>query len=667
MKANLQVTLHGAPAEAALNVRSLTMTDGLSRPFEIELELLSPDYDLDYAKLMGAGLGVHVERPDGRQRDFHGIVTHLDLAGSTERFAVYRATLRPWLWLLGQSFDDRIFQDQSVVDIVRDGVCRKRGFDDVDLQLTATYAKRPYCVQYGESDLDFVQRLLEEEGIRYWFRHQRDKHVLVLADSMQGHEPPKGAAVLEYRPHGAPEVDAQQGITRWQEQRDVVPGAVVVGSHNFMKPTKPRIQARANAPAKQQHAGLEQYAYGSGVREVADAESRARLVRESLQGAQRCFVGSGNVFELALGHRYTLTRHRRAALNQEYLLTGATHRLVSAEAELGSYERAPAFTLASDYNATTTAETWRPPRVTRKPSMRGPQTAIVRGPGHNELHTDKYGRVKLKFHWDREGSDDDKASCWVRVSQGSAGKGWGQMVLPRVGEEVIVDFLNGDPDQPIVTGRVYNAANMPPYALPEHRTRSTWKSHSTPSDDDEAYNELRFEDKVGHEEIYLHAERDFVRVVENNDSLRVGFDKKDDGSQTVAVWNSQTVEVGASGCKDGSQTVKVWKNRSTEIATGDDALTVKRGDSRVKIEAGSHTLEAQTSITFKVGPNSITIDQGGVTVKALQVKVEGQTSVQVEGLQVAVKAKTALDLSALLTNVDSKALLVMKGGLVQIN
>ena len=683
MNANSQVTLNSALPDADLKLRSLRMVDALSRPFEIELELVSPDFNLDFAKLLGTGMGVSITRPGGEVRHFHGLISHLEVVGASDRFAVYRASLRPWLWFLRQSVDSRIFQDKSVPAIVKTEVFKHRGFDAVDDQLTGTYAQRGYCVQYGESDFAFASRLLEDEGIYYYFRHEKSKHVLVLCDSAKAHRPAAQHDTIEYRPQSAPEIDTQQGMTEWRETRDVVPGVFAMSDYDFTK-TRSRVSGRSSAPAKQQHAEFEHYEFPGGVMEPSDVQACATLRREALQGAQHRFAGRGNAFGVGVGHSFKLTRHRRDSLNAEYLVTGATHDLVSNEVEHGSSAAGPSFKLASTFAATTTAQTFRPPRVTEKPVMRGPQTAVVRGRAASEIHTDKFGRVKVKFFWDRQGPNDDKASCWVRVSQGSAGKNFGQMALPRVGEEVIVDFLHGDPDQPIVTGRVYNAEQMPPYELPTHRSRSTFKTRSTPNGGEDNFNELRFEDKSGEEEIYLHAERDFVRVVENNDSLKVGFDKKQDGNQDITIYNNQTVEVGASGCADGSQTVKVWKDRKTTLHNGDDSLaitqgsrtvqiakddqlTLQSGSRTVKVEAGSHTIEAKVAITFKVGQNSITIDQSGITIKGLQIKVEGQTSVKIEGLQVGVQAKTALDLAGLCINVDSKALLSMKGALVKIN
>jgi type VI secretion system secreted protein VgrG len=677
MDANSSVVVKSALPDGTLMLRALRMTDALSRPYEIELELLAEGFDIATEDLVGRPLGVHVTRPDGSARDFHGLVASIEAAGATGRFSLWRAYLRPRLWFLGQAVNCRVFQHRSVPQIVKEDLLKPLGIDAVDERLTGTYPAREYCVQYGESDLDFVHRLLEEEGIWYRFRHEADKHVLVLCDSPQAHA--DGGSV-DYRPQGSTRIDAHEGLSAWHEAHEAVPAAVVLADHDFEKPAV-ALQGRSvqeTSPALD----MEQFEYAAGFMENAAGEARARVRLEGLQAARRRFHGTGNPFSLAAGCKFTLERHER--LGGAYVVIAASHELASQEFEHGALEDAPSFRLTSSFTAIPGATSWRPPRRTPRARMRGPQTAVVQGPAGQEVHVDTMGRVKIRFFWDRLGAHDDTASCWVRVAQAAAGRHFGHMAIPRVGEEVVVDFLDGDPDRPIVTGRVYNADQTVPLDLPGEKTRSTIRTRSTPGGGEENFNELRFEDKMGAEEVYFHAERDFLRVVENNDTLRVGFDKKDSGDQRIEIHNNQTVTVGESGCADGSRRLTVWKDRVATVKTGDDRLTleqgsrtttiaqddqltVQRGDRSVKVAAGKYALEAAQSITFKVGGNSITIDQQGITIKAAQVKIEGEAGVKVQGLQVKVEATTALDLAALCTKVDSQALLTMKGALVQIN
>lgn len=666
MKANTTAVISSPLGRDALKLRKFVMNDGLSRPFQIELEVVSEDFDLDFDKLLGAGMGVELTRPGNGKRHFHGLVSHISLAGHTARQAIYQISLRPWLWFLKHTSDCRIFQDKSVPEIVRQEVCKKKNFSDVENMLSGRYAKREYCVQYCESDFAFVSRLMEEEGIYYYFKHEQNKHTLVLCDSAKAHAAAQGYEKIAYRPQDKPANYHYEVLTEWRETREVVPGAHALASFDFEKPRQ-KLTGNSAAPAAHAQGALEVFDFPGGFKETDKGEALAQIRREQVQLPARRYLGAGNPQGVGVGNTFRLSAHRRDKLNREYLVVAAQTWLESNESEFGATKDAASYRYRSTLECIASDHRFGPPRVTPKARIRGPQTAIVVGPKSDEIHTDKYGRIKLKFHWDRHGSSDEKASCWVRVSQAAAGKGWGQVFIPRVGQEVVVGFIDGDPDCPLVTGQVYNADQMPPYELPKHQSRSTIKTHSTPGGSDANFNELRFEDKKGEEEIYLHAERDFNRVVENNDALKVGFEKKEQGNQTVDIYNNQTITVGASGCGEGSQTLTVWQDRKTTLRNGDDRLTLNKGDQSIKLDAGAQTVEAAKSITLKVGQNSITIDQSGITLKGIQIKIEGQAGVTVEGLKVAVTAETALDLSGLCASVDGNAALKMSAPIVKIN
>lgn len=667
MSANEAVVVTSPLGKGKLKLRSLSMSDALSRPFEIRLVLSSTDFDLDFDKLLGAGLGVELELSESSKRYFHGLVAHIELAGAAPRAAVYRASVRPWLWFLRHTSDCRIFQNKTVPEIIEQ-TFKDNGFSNFRKELTGSYVAREYCVQYCESDYDFVSRLMEDEGIYYYFKHEREKHTLVLCDSIKAHGKAPGYDKIAYRPQQESGRHQFEAITEWRETRDVTPGACALADYDFEKP-KAQLSARSAAPARHQHADMEVFDYPGSFSEVKRGEAYAKLRREALQVPTQRYLGQGNPRGAGVGHTFTLTNHPRASLNKEYLIVGAEHEVLSEEHEMGSTSELSSFSVLSQFHAVGCERPFRPARVAPRPLIRGLQTAIVVGPKGQEMHTDKYGRVKIKFPWDRHGKDDDTASCWVRVSQAWAGAKWGQFFLPRIGQEVIVDFLDGDPDRPIITGRVHNADHMPPYELPGNQTRSTIKTRSAPKGNDTSFNELRFEDKKGEEEIYFHAERDFNRVVENNDTLKVGFDKKADGNQTIDIFNDQQITIGNSQAKNGSQTVSIWNNRATTLQTGDDTLkisrgkrsatvmgddtvTVQSGNHSIKVQAGAQSTEALQSITLKVGQNSITIDQTGITIKAIQVKVD---------------ALTTLDLKGLLSTVSGNAMTTVKGAIVMVN
>jgi type VI secretion system secreted protein VgrG len=286
--------------------------------------------------------------------------------------------------------------------------------------------------------------------------------------------------------------------------------------------------------------------------------------------------------------------------------------------------------------------------LTPKPIVQGPQTAVVVGPSGEEIYTDKYGRVKVQFFWDRLGSKDEKSSCWIRVAEPLAGKNWGAVFTPRIGHEVVVEFLEGDPDRPLITGSVYNNDMMPPYALPDNKTQSVLKTRSSKGGGSDDFNELRIEDKKGSEEIYFHAQKDFNRVVENNDTLKVGSPQADDGSQTIEIYKDRTETV-----KTGNEKVTVAQgNRDVEISMGNESLAIKMGNQTTKLDLGASSLEAMQSITLKVGQNSITIDQMGVTIKGMMISIQGQIQTQVKGT---------------MTQINGDAMLQMQGGITMIN
>jgi type VI secretion system secreted protein VgrG len=358
---------------------------------------------------------------------------------------------------------------------------------------------------------------------------------------------------------------------------------------------------------------------------------------------------------LAAGHKFTLVTPPGDVLAKSlkaegaYVLTAVTHTLKGGS-DFQSGAPGP-FEYRVEFVCIPAALPFRPPRTTPRPRVAGTQTAVVVGPAGEEIFTDKYGRVKVQFQWDREGKKDADSSCWARVGSIWAGKQWGAIHIPRIGQEVIVDFLEGDPDQPIILGSVYNAEQMPPYKLPDNKTQSGLKSRSTLKGSPDNFNELRFEDKKGSEEVYFHAEKNFTRIVENNDTLKVGFEKKDQGDQTMEVFNNQKLTVGAGKAQaaDGSQTVSIYKDRTATIEMGNDSLTIKMGNQTTKLNLGKSETEALQSIELKVGQSSVKVDQTGVTIKGLMIQVEGQVMTQVKGLMTQVTADAILTAKGALT------------------
>lgn len=685
----------------AVLLETLDGTEALSEPFSFELGLLAPPGEVKFEALLGQPVTIRLDTtsdPAARvTRYVHGIVSRLAQGEEVREalgpvtFVRYRAEVVPKLWLLGRRARTRTFQQVSVPDIL------KKVFADLDTQfdLQGTYEKRDYCTQYRETDLAFASRLMEEEGIYYFFKHADGRHTLVVADAPSAHpDVPAPTALLYDTARGG--IRPEDRIVSWEKSQEVRSGKVTLWDHCFELPGKDlqaADPAQADVPVgKVSHklktavnGELELYDYPGGyaqrfdgvapggadrdddVQKIFQDNARTAKIRMQRETARAVLVrGAGGCRQMTAGHAFTLARHYDA--DGKYVLT-AVHHSASVEGEYTGGNPDSRYT--NRFECVPFGLPYRPPLRAPRPVIAGPQTAVVVGPDGEEIFTDKYGRVKVQFAWDRDGKKDPDSSCWVRVATAWAGKQWGAIHIPRIGQEVVVVYEEGDPDRPIAVGSVYNAEQMPPYDLPDHRTRSTLKTRSSLKGTEENFNELRFEDKKDEEEVYFHAEKDFNRVVENNDTLKVGFEKKDKGDRTVEVFNNHVVKVGAGEgeAADGSETLTVYKDRTATLKTGNetlavkmgnraatidmgnDSLIIKTGNQTTKLDLGKSTTEAMQSIELKVGGNSIKVDQSGVTIKGIMVKVEGTAMTQVK---------------APMTQVNGDGMLTLKGGITMI-
>ncbi|AEG02280.1 type VI secretion system Vgr family protein [Methylomonas methanica] len=630
--------------ETDLLLYRMTGTEHLSQLFEYELELLSEKSDIDLKALLGKSTTVKLFLPDGKHRSFHGVVTRISLYGMLGRLYYYRATLRPKPWLLSRTSNCRIFSELSVPDIVKK-LLAEHGYTDLENKLASSYNTREYCVQYRESDFNFISRLMEAEGIYYYFKHTDSQHTMVLCDDGSGHaQPPKQK--IRYLPPENQGRRKEEHIFEWRVSEEIQSGAYEHDDFDFEKP-KAELKATSNDPGGHEEDSKEVYDYPGNYIETADGDHYAKVRMQEMRAGFEYMSASGNTRSLAAGNKFDLIEFPRKDQNQEYIAVSTQVQLQNNGYE--SYGIADCLEpYQCLYTVISSKFNYRAPRISRIPIVQGVQTAIVVGKSGDEITTDKYGRVKVQFHWDREGKNDENSSCWVRVAQVWAGKNWGAIHIPRIGQEVIVDFLEGNPDRPIVTGRVYNADQMPPYDLDANKTQSGIKSRSSKDGSSDNFNEIRFEDKKGEEELYMHAEKNFTRVVENDDVHTIGFDKKDPGDQKVDIYNDRTVTLDQG---NDLLTVKMG-NRTAEIKQGNDEITVGMGNRTVKVDTGKITEEAMQSIELKVGQNSVKIDQTGVTIKGLMIKIEGQTTTDLKGLT---------------TTVSGDAMLTVKGGVVMIN
>jgi type VI secretion system secreted protein VgrG len=627
IQANREATVKTALADDVLLFAGMSGSEALGRLSEFRVRLLSLNDSLNIGDVLGKPMSVLLTTSeDGDVRHFNGIVTRFANTGWSGEFAAWEATVHPWLWLLTRASNCRIFQDLSVPDIVKQ-VCAAYG-GAATLSVTALsgdYPVLPYCVQYRETDFDFVCRLLEGAGIYFYFTHDADKHTMVLADSYSAHQPIAGYGALKFARAARKGEWAEESVSSWTSGGAIASSKYVLDDFDFEKAASSRsggLLTTSTIAAGFGQTSYEMFDYPGNYSVAGDGTALARGRIERLHGQCEQIAAATDARGLHPGGLFTLADHPRDDQNRDYLVTSAHYAVTGNDYASG----AGGFAFQCQVGAIGKEHPYRPLPTVPRPRVYGPQTAIVVGKAGEEIWTDKYGRIKVQFHWDRIGQEDEKSSCWVRVAQGWAGKNWGAMAVPRIGMEVVVSFLEGDPDRPLVTGCVYNSDTMPPYDLPANQTRSTVKSQS--SKGGEGFNELRFEDKKGAEEVFMHAERDFLRVVKNNDALKVGFETAAKGDQAIDIKNDQTLKVGHDQFEtiDGKQAVKVGTT--------------------IVIEAG-------TSIELKVGGSSIKIEAAKITIKAPEIEVAADANAKVK--------------AGAMMEIKSGAVMTIGGALVQIN
>jgi type VI secretion system secreted protein VgrG len=660
IQAHREVTVKTALADDVLLFASMSGSEQLGRLSEFRIRLLSADSSLKIADVLGKPMSVLLQtNEDGDQRHFNGIVTRFGCTGWSGEFASYEATVHPWLWLLTRASNCRIFQDKTVPDIVKE-VCNVYG-GVVALStasLSGEYPALPYCVQYRETDFNFVCRLLEGAGIYFYFTHDAHKHTMVLADSYSAHAPIAGYDGLKFARAARQGEWAEESVSSWCAGGEIASSKFVLNDFDFEKAassTSGGLLATGSIAAGFAQAEYEMFDYPGNYTVAADGNALARGRIETLHGQCERIDALTNARGLHPGGLFTLADHPRDDQNRDYLVTGAWYDITTNDY---ASDGGSGFNFQCRLAAIGKEHAYRPLHVTARPVVQGPQTAMVVGKAGEEIWTDKYGRIKVQFHWDRVGANDENSSCWVRVAQGWAGKGWGAMSVPRIGMEVVVSFLEGDPDRPLVTGCVYNSDAMPPYALPAEQTKSTVKSNS--SKGGEGFNELRFEDKKGAEEVFMHAERDFNRVVKNNDTLKVGFETADKGDQSIGIKNDQVLEVGNDQkitvthdqleTINNNQTVTIKVDQKLDVG-GNQTVGI---DGSQKVKAGTTiAIEAGTSIELKVGGSSIKIEAAKITIKSPEIEISADANAKV-------KAGAMMDLNA-------GGVMTIGGALVKIN
>ncbi|MGH7940361.1 MAG: type VI secretion system Vgr family protein [Limisphaerales bacterium] len=597
-----------------LLLRSFSISEQLGRLFQMEVELDSQDNSITFEDIIGTSATVRLTLPNGQTRYFNGVVSRFaqEQQGNVAR---YRTTLMPWLWLLTRTADCRIFQNQKVPDII-EAIFKEQGFDDYKLKLNASYDSREYCVQYRETDFNFVSRLMEEEGIYYFFDHQNGKHVMVLADSPSAHDPFPGYDTLNYLSGNAAKTEA---VADWIIGKEIQPGMYVMNDFNFTTPSAD-VTGNANITRTHQHANYEVFEYPGGFEKSSQGEAYAKLRIQELQAQYEILHAQTTVRGVATGFKFTLKGHPRSDQNRQYLVIGTSLRVTAGAYGSGDAAEGDFFSCA--LTAIPATQQFRALRATPKPQIHGPQTAIVTGPNNQEINTDQYGRVQVQFHWDRSGQQNSSqqsnqgTSCWIRVSQIWAGKQWGSLHIPRIGQEVIVEFLEGDPDHPIVTGSVYNASQMPPYTLPANQTQSGIRSRSTTGGGASNFNELHFEDKKGSEQIFIQAEKDLVINVKNDRNETIGQDRTEtvSGSHKETISNDRALTVSGKETKEVDSTLSLTV--SSDVTETFNAGHTEQTSKAYSLQADTVAITGQSKITLTVGSNSITIDSSGITISS---------------------------------------------------
>lgn len=648
-------------------VFAFTASERMSRPFDVRVTLVSKE-EINFDDVMNKEAVLAILGKADEHRYFHGIISEFVQGGKAGDFNFYRARLVPALWRLSLEQDCRIFQEKKVPEIVKEileegGVKSDRYL--VPKKLEDDYQPKTYCVQYRETDLHFISRLLEEEGIFYFFEHAKDKHVLVLGDDPVSYKAIEGEKEVTFS-DAESMVPKEDFVSVFNMSRQVHTGKITVKDYNFETPSVDLTQKTEKDPYK----NLEVYDYPAEYGEQKPGEKIAKVRLEEATMFHEKAEGKSDCDRFTPGFTFQLADHPRDQdpenWNQEYLLVDVMHRGTQPQV-LEQRSGAGGTEYSNEFLCIKSSVPFRPERNTPKPVVEGVQTAIVVGKEGEEIYTDKHGRVKVQFHWDRKGEKNEKSSCWIRVGQVWAGREWGALFIPRISQEVIVDFIEGDPDRPIIIGSVYHGENPPPYNPENSKTKSTIKSNTTPTDPDappdaRGFNEIRFEDKKDEEELFIHGQKNLeIRVkndrrenIDNNRSLVVANDKIEDigNNREETVGNDHKEKIG------GSRNLKVGGDQkgavdgALSLTVGGNVNEVFKADHSEKVtgqftaQAADIVLEADSNITLKVGGSFIAISSSGIKISS--------------SAQIVIDAKASAELT-------STGSVTIKGSMVMIN
>jgi len=597
--------------EDVLLLRGFKGTEGISRLFNFQLDLLSEDPSIVFPDIIGKNVTISLKQPDGSYRYLNGIISRFAQEATEEQFTSYTAEMVPRLWLLTRNADCRIFKKKTVPEIITQ-VFSDLDFNDYANSLQSSYEPREYCVQYRESSFNFVSRLMEWEGIFYFFKHEQGRHMLVLADAPTAHNACPGQSSVRYvGVSGGPQEDT---ITGWKIEQELRAGKYTHTDYNFQTPTTSLMTSEPTVHEVGGNSKFEIYDYPGEHLTKSAGQSLAKIRMQEIEAGHLVAQGTSHCRMFVSGYKFALEEHPRQDQNTDYVLTEIQH--IAITDAYGTQGSTQGESYSNTFKCIPHSVPYRPQRVTTRPALHSLQPAIVIGSG--EINTDQYGRVQVTFLWNRRA----ESSAWCRVTQQWAGSGYGAMFIPRVGMEVYVDFEEGHPDCPVVVGCVYNAQNKPHHPLPDFKDLSEWTSRTSEGGGEDQYNAIAMLDRAGAEELGLRAQRDmFVHVIREQEI-----------------------------CVEGNRVVRIRGNSCPAVPVV-DTLTVDDGDCTIDVLKGNHTTTAKKSITLKVGQSSITLEPTGVTIKGLNIQIEGQTLTKV---------------SAPATVVGGDATLALTGGVVTI-
>lgn len=619
-----------------LVLSQMSVSEGLSMPFHCDITAQSEDDSIDLASMLGKVFSVEWRLKEGTSRYFSGVLTTAQYLGRPDGDAVYQLIVEPFFSLLSRTSDCRIFQHQTVPDIVKQ-VLQEQGFGDVELRLSNQYQPWEYCVQYRETLLDFIQRILEHEGIYYFFEHELDRHVLILADHQGAHGPIEGQSSIPFLAPGSDSALLGGGcFQQWQHAETICSGRYALRDYDLERPRND-LSVQAQQVRGHEYADLAFYDYPGHYQTLTVGEGYAKHRLQSLQQQYEVMSGSGNALGLSPGRTFTMEKHLRQLYNQEYLVISVSHQLSIGGYRSGSEE---AFSYQNTVQSIPFSTPYRPAIKTLKPVVEGIQTAVVTGPSGEEIWTDELGRVVVQFHWDRLGAHNENSTCWVPVSHQWAGKQWGVQFLPRIGDEVIVSFIEGNPDRPIITGRLYHGQNKPIYELPSQKTQSGIKTHSTPGGLADQFNEIRFEDQLGSEELSIQAQKDHRIQVKNDQSIKVGRYK----TETVGINSAETIGVAKELTTGGLYQVTVggMMNETVAAAKAEEVGLTKN------VLVGLNMSESVAGeMTVSVGKDrSVTVTEASThQAKQIAITAEEELSITVGKAQLIMKEDGTIQLS----------------------